>query len=335
MISGPDQTPPAWFWVVRRGWAVPLICGAAVGLTVRLLFWGEPGQKYAAMMFSFAILAPVLIGAVTVFAAERMQRRSWGYYFGAGAAANALFIFTTLLFTIEGLICAILAVPLFAVMGGIGGLIMGAVCRWTKWPSRAVYGLAALPLVLGGFEQRIPLPDAIHSAEVTRVVAAAPEQVWEQLAVARDIQPAEIGSAWMYRIGVPLPTSAVTERADGLQVRHIAMGKGIHFDQIAADWQPNQRIRWLYRFSSDSFPAGALDDHVRIGGPYFDLIDTEYSLRAVGEGTELKVRMRYRVSTAFNWYARPIAHFLVRDFESAALGFYARRAEKISKSTDL
>lgn len=33
------------------------------------------------------------------------------------------------------------------------------------------------------------------------------------------------------------------------------------------------------------------------------------------------------VSTAFNWYTRPIAEFLVGNFEEAALRFYARRAE--------
>jgi hypothetical protein len=132
----------------------------------------------------------------------------------------------------------------------------------------------------------------------------------------------------MYRIGVPLPSSAVTQLVDGTEIRHITMGKGIHFDQIAAEWQPNRRVRWVYRFADDSFPSGALDDHVRIGGQYFDVIDTEYSLHKVNSGTELRVRMQYRLSTAFNWYTRPLADFLVGNFEEAALGFYANRAEK-------
>jgi len=105
------------------------------------------------------------------------------------------------------------------------------------------------------------------------------------------------------------------------------MGKGIHFDQIADVWQPNQQVRWVYRFSSDSFPAGALDEHVQIGGAYFDVLDTEYSLKPVREGTELRVRLSYRASTAFNWYARPIAEYLAGNFEEAALKFYAHRAQ--------
>jgi hypothetical protein len=279
------------------------------------------------MMSSFTLLVPILVGAVTVYAAEHVGRRSWPYYFFAGAAANALFVVGTVVIRVEGLICAVLAVPLFALVGGLGGLVMGAVCRWSRWPRRAVYGFGVLPLILGGLEQNLPLPQDVRSVERVRIVAASPERIWAHLAVARDIRPDEIGSAWMYRIGVPLPSSAVTELADGTEVRHITMGKGIHFDQIAADWQPNQRIRWRYRFASDSFPAGALDDHVRIGGQYFDVIDTEYTLRKVDAGTELRVRMSYRVSTAFNWYTRPIAVFLVGNFEDAALKFYANRAE--------
>jgi hypothetical protein len=52
-----------------------------------------------------------------------------------------------------------------------------------------------------------------------------------------------------------------------------------------------------------------------------------YALESVDEGTRLRVSMSYRVSTHFNWYARSVARFLVSDFESTALDFYAQRAE--------
>lgn len=328
MASPPDTTEPPRFWIVRFGWTVPLICGAIVGVALRLFFSGTPGEPYHAMESSFTLLVPILVGAVTVYMAERTERRSWSYYFFAAAAANALFVIGTMVIRVEGLICAVLAVPLFGFVGGLGGVLMGAVCRWTKWPRAAVYSFAALPLLLGGLEQNLPLPQDIRSVHRVRIVSASPERVWTHLTVARNIRSEEIGSAWMYRIGVPLPSSAVTELADGTQVRHLTMGKGIHFDQVAADWQPNQRVRWTYRFRNDSFPSGALDDHVKIGGQYFDVIDTEYALRKVNAGTEIRVTMRYRVSTAFNWYTQPIADFLVGNFEEAALRFYAIRAER-------
>jgi len=327
MATPPDSSSSLRAWIDRLGWTVPLVCGALVGIGIRLLYWGKPGQAYDAMLRSFVLLVPILVGAVAVYLAERVERRSWSDYFWIGAVANALFVFGAFLIMIEGIICVVLAAPLFGLIGGLAGLAMGAVCRWTRWPRQTMYGVAALPLLLGGFEQYLPVPQEVHSVERAYIVSASPERIWSQLVVAENIRPSEIGSAWMYRIGVPLPESAVTEVIDGKEVRHIRMGKRIHFDQTAADWEPNRRVRWLYRFSSDSFPAAALDDHVRIGGTHFDVLDTEYSLRQLPAGTELRVRMSYRVSTPFNWYARPIAEFLIGNFEETALKFYGHRAE--------
>ena len=131
----------------------------------------------------------------------------------------------------------------------------------------------------------------------------------------------------MYRIGVPLPASGTADVRDGEHLRHIVMGKGIHFDQVAIDWRENESVTWSYRFAPDSFPPHALDDHVRVGGHYFDVGNTTYSLRPSGAGTLLEIRMNYRVSTRFNWYAGPVADLLIGNFEENILRFYARRAE--------
>ena len=326
MASSPDppQTPRSL--ANRIAWASPLVCGALVGIAMRLLYSGKPGQPYHAMMNSFVLLVPVVVGASAVYVAERTRHRSLWYHFWVGAGANSLFVLGCFLIMIEGLICVVLAIPLFALIGGLSGMAMGAVCRWTHWPRHTIYSLVSLPLLMGGLEQYLPVPQQVRSVSRALIVPAAPGRIWQQLSVAEHIQSREIGSAWMYRIGVPLPLSAVTELVDNRHVRHIVMGKGIHFDQVAADWQPDHRVLWLYRFSRDSFPAGALDEHVKIGGAYFDLLDTEYAMREVEGGTELRVTMRYRVSTPFNWYAGAVARFLVGNFEQTALRFYGHRA---------
>jgi hypothetical protein len=327
----PIQSSPSIF--ERKRWLWPTLLGALIGIGLRLSFFGHPGAPYNPMMASFALLVPLVIGVVTVVTAERTARRSWGYYFWASASANALCAAVAFLVTIEGLICVILAVPLFVILGGIAGLITGLVCRLTQWPRRGVYGIALLPLLLGGFEQRLPLPQTVLQEERVLVVAAPAAVVWHQLLSAKDIQPEEMNQAWMYRIGVPLPRSAITENQAGALIRHITMGKSIHFDQVATDWVPNRRVLWTYRFTKDSFPPQALDNHVRIGGTYFDVLDTEYTLREIPGGTEIHASMHYRVSTNFNWYVRPIAAFLVGNFEQTALTFYARRAAAAREHT--
>jgi uncharacterized protein YndB with AHSA1/START domain len=315
----PRRMPFAWFW--------PLLAGAAVALLLRIAFSGGPGRPFSAMLGSFVYLTPAVCGAVTVYMAERIERRSWGYYLWAPWVSTALFVAGTLLVFIEGMICAIVIIPLFAVMGSVGGLAMGIVCRITHWPRPALYSFAMLPLVLGAIEPRLPDPDRFSSTTRTLFIAAPAERVWHELNDARDIQPREVGDAWAYRIGVPMPVAGVTTNTPEGRVRQVQWQKNVHFDEIITEWQPGRLLKWRYRFAPDSFPAGALDDHVMIGGQYFDLRDTTYTLTPRDGGTELRVDVSWRVSTRFNWYADRVAQFLLGDGAAHILRFYKARSE--------
>src|SRR5690348_12674854 len=150
---------------LRPRWWFPLPAGVLVGIALRVIYSGEPGEAYEAMSGSFALLAPVAVSAVSVFVAERLAPRTWSYYFWMGALANVLFVVGTFLVNLEGLICVILAAPLFAIVGGVAGLIIGAVFRWTRWRRRTVYCCALAPLLLGAYEHYLPLPQNISTIE--------------------------------------------------------------------------------------------------------------------------------------------------------------------------
>ncbi len=307
----------------------PFLCGAGAAFGLRLLFSGMPGQRYSAMLGAFIYLVPVLCGAVTVYVAERSERRSWGYYIVAPWVATALFVSGTLLVYIEGIICAIVIVPMFATMGSLGGLVMGMVCRVTNWPKQAIYSFAMLPLVLGALEPMLPEPDLYSATTRTLFVAAPPERIWHELNDVQNIRPGEVGDAWAWRIGVPMPVAGVTEQTPEGQVRKSTWQKNVHFDELVTEWSPPHRLRWRYRFKPDSFPEGALDDHVLIGGHYFDLQVTAYTLTPQPGGTALTLDVRWRVSTRFNWYANRVAQFLLGDFSEQILGFYKLRSEAV------
>lgn len=313
----------------------PVLTGAAIALVLRLAFSGLPGQRYSAMLGAFIYLAPALCGAVTVYVAERTQRRSWSYYFSAPLLSTSLFVVGTLLVYIEGVICAVLIVPMFALIGGLGGLVMGVICRVTDWPRRALYSFAALPLALGAVEPAFPNPEQLSATTRSVFIAAPPERIWDAINNAGDIRPDEVGDAWAYRIGVPMPVAGVTEQRPEGRVRMVRWQKNVHFEELVTEWEPGRRIRWRYRFSPDSFPAGALDDHVLIGGHYFDLRDSAYTLVPRDGGTELRLDVSWRVSTRFNWYADPVAHFLLGDFSENILRFYKARSERAFASMPL
>jgi len=304
----------------------PLIGGALFGVLLRLVFHGDSGEAWSAMAGAFVFLVPLAVGAVTVFIAERTQRRSWGYYAYAGFLANVMFVCGTLLIMIEGLICAIVILPLLGTIGMIGALVTGAVCRLAKWPKPITYCIAALPLVVGGVEPVDHLPVRVQTIERTVEIAAPRSVVWAQLFDVHDILPHEFEDSIAHRIGVPEPVAARAE-VGYPGVRRITMGKHVRFDQIELERRDFELIRWRQQFYPDSFPPNAFDQHVVMGGDYFDVEEVAYALANRGECTELTARMRYRVSTRFNWYADAVARIVLGNLENTLLGIYRTRAE--------
>jgi hypothetical protein len=306
----------------------PLLAGVVSGILFRLLFSGDPGGPWSAMTGAFINLAPTLVGAVTVYVAETMKRRSWWYYMTAPFFANCLFVLGTLLIMWEGLICAIVIIPLFSFVGALAGLCMGVVCRMTNWPKQAVYSLAALPIILGLGGDYLPTPAEFSSVQRSVIVQATPAQVWQHINHADNIRPEEFSASWASKIGVPMPVSGITEALpNGERVRKSRWNKDVHFDEPITDWQPERYLRWTFRFTPDSFPAHALDDHVVIGGHYFDLIDTSFTLKPLAGGTQVDIKAHYRVSTQFNFYADFVAQLLLGNMLETDLTFYKNRSE--------
>ena len=105
--------------------------------------------------------------------------------------------------------------------------------------------------------------------------------------------------------------------------------KNIHFEEIIQQSKPNQYLSWTYRFSPTSIPQGALDDHVSIGGKYFDLRYTSFELTPINDQqTKLTLKIDYRISTEVNFYANQIAQLMVHDFSNVILDFYKNRSEQ-------
>jgi hypothetical protein len=66
---------------------------------------------------------------------------------------------------------------------------------------------------------------------------------------------------------------------------------------------------------------------VVVGGRYFKLDNTSYTLTSDARGTRLDIEISYRVNTGFNWYAVPMAKFLISNEADTLLNFYKHRAE--------
>ena len=178
----------------------------------------------------------------------------------------------------------------------------------------------------------VPLTDprfaaAAFAVERTLTVHAPPDIVWRELLNTSSIRPEEVEQAWVYRIGVPLPLDGRMIEDAAHPTRRVHMGKNVYFDEVIEELRPAERIRWTYRFYADSFPPYAFDEHVVIGGRYFDVLDTSYDLTPTAEGTTVRMTLHYRVSTRFNWYAVPVSRWLLGNLVDSNLNYYRRRSE--------
>ena len=141
-----SKVPEPWYVLpFKRRW--PVLIGALAGLFLRLAFFGGAGDILAPMAGGFIFLAPFAVGAITVYVAWKEKPRSWKYCIVAPLFATVLMVLGSMIIMIEGLICAILIVPLFGMMEIFCGLAMGAVCRFTDKRKHVVYSVAVAPFL--------------------------------------------------------------------------------------------------------------------------------------------------------------------------------------------
>ncbi|HEY5030436.1 MAG TPA: hypothetical protein VIK39_18675, partial [Candidatus Angelobacter sp.] len=77
-----------------------------------------------------------------------------------------------------------------------------------------------------------------------------------------------------------------------------------------------------------------LDEHVRIGGPYFEVLRGEYRLEPVSKDvTRLHLSSQHRLSTDFNWYAHLWTDAVMSDLQKRILHVVRNRCLLQARTT--
>ncbi len=237
----------------------------------------------------------------------------------------------------EGAICVFMALPFligFLIIGIALPILLGSllgnelVKTHQKKFKKYVSIIALAPLIWGGIEQHTQPQDTFHTFEKQIIIEAQTQDIWPLLLNPQNIKPSELSDGIAYKIGAPYPVSASTPLPKIGQMRHSVWQKGITFDEEITAIKENEHIAWKYHFHENSFPKGSLDDHIVIGGTYFDLTKTSYTLEPIENGTVLTMSVSYRISTNFNWYAELWGDLLIGDTAETLLEFYKNRSEQ-------
>lgn len=311
--------PPRWWWV---------IAGAVLGVVLRIVFGAFPSSMQGPMSIGFLAGTPLVVGALTVLGATP-ERRTASFLIFAPWAGIGLMLLGCAITLLEGSICLALMAPLFLALASLGGVLMGVVLHFVPGSSSRMSAVAVLPLLMVAGEGNAPLPDRQVELRREVLVDASAETIWSQILTARSIRPDELPVSLSHMIGVPKPLEGINVRTQDGEVRFSRWERGVNFRAYVTSRKEHQSITWRYVFDQHSFPEGSMDDHVAIGGRYFDLRDTSFHLTPASDGrTRLEIVAHYRVSTSINAYAVPVAEILGKDFLDTILGLYQRRSEK-------
>jgi Polyketide cyclase / dehydrase and lipid transport len=193
------------------------------------------------------VALPVAIGA---FGAWVAKAKSGVDAASAGVAANVIASLGLVVFRSEGLICIVMAMPLIAPLGALGGWLAYAPTRKRTLASGTAI-LALLPFGLGtlGFD-RTAKPD-VFVVRSSIEIAAPPERVWKNVVTFSELPPPD---EWYFKAGVAYPMRARIEGTGPAAVRYCEFSTGPFVEPIQVWDEPH-----LLRFSVTQNPAPMIE----------------------------------------------------------------------------
>lgn len=272
-----------------------------------------------AMTVGFLFIVPVTVGYLTV---RPVTGASLGFRVFAPWMTCALVILGSVVVGLEGAICVIFASPAMLFFASLGGVVAGAARR-----SHAEVPVALLlPWVVMGLERGSPGPIE-HVVTTTQIeIAAPPAVVWPLVVSVDSIRDSERRPAFFTAIGFPHPIAATLDHPGVGGVRTASFDRGVVFREAVVEWVPERRLR--FTIDARAVPPTALDPHVTIGGPFFDVLTGTYELQPVSAShTILVLRSEHRVSTRFNPYAAWWADRVMESVQRNILVVLKERAE--------
>ena len=228
----------------------------------------------------------------------------------------------------EGVICLIMMAPIFLIFLMMGAVFVRQIYIRLWKPSRKLYSIALLPLLM-----MVLLPNLSQYqygvTEKELIINAPIETVFLSINNIQHIKTSEIKASPIFIMGFPKPISGMTEKNQDQWVRQIYWQRGIHFQEKITKSESPTALSWTYQFTPESFPKGSLDDHLEMGGRYFNLLTTDYRLEQISaQQTKLILTIDYRLSTEINWYSNLWVRYVLNEFSDVVLHIYKNRLEQ-------
>jgi hypothetical protein len=314
-----------------RSAAVAIVVATTYAVVLRLLFGVKTWNNlFEVMSFTFLFCLPVIIGAITVyFSSEKLVRRYW-YQFWAPWIPVFLFLAITLALSIEGWGCWVMLLPVFLIAASIGGCI-GAHLKLRRMKNDKLNAsvLFLLPLLIAPIEHYIGKIPGQYEAVTYIDIEAKPETIWANVTRVKAI-PEDLDSGYLNNVlGFPRPVKAELDREAVGGYRKAIFTNGLVFHENVLAYKPQQYMRFSIKAFPYEIPSTTLDEHVVIGGKYFDVLEGEYRLEKLSDDKyRLHLKSNFKLRTSFNFYASFWAKWIMEDIQNNILRVQKIRSEQ-------
>lgn len=279
------------------------------------------------MSSAIVISIPVVAGMLLEYFSGRYKPVTLEVVFKNTLIILGIILFGSIFALREGSICIIMLMPFAFLLSLVGSILMKMIC-WLFWKvDNKVYALSLLPFVLWN----VPVNHSDYYGQTQRsvIVHAPVEDVFHAIQYIGPIQSQEVEKNFIFTMGFPRPLYGMTKQENGEKVRFIQWERGVKFKEVVTDERAPYALSWVYQFAPDSFPKGSMDDHVGVGGKYFNLLKTDYKLDKLDDHTtRLTLMIDYRLSTEYNWYSKLWADYILNQFSDVVMNIHKNRMEK-------
>jgi hypothetical protein len=320
-------------WPKGLPWWLSAVAGAALGCIYRMLF-SIDGNKWQGplyiMTLGFLGFVPLSMG---YFAVDQFLRKPhdkkvvWYHWLFLPWGSVFITMAVSIAVKWEGVICLIFAGPIMLVSSMVGGLLAKAISKRRIHPVPGQLSAFTIPLLVILAESHFAGPIQIRSVETDVLIHAPAAIVWENIRSVHTIAPSELPDSWATRIGFPKPVAATLSHDGVGGVRQASFTGGLVFTETVNRWEPRSDLRFSIHANTDSIPPTTLDEHVTIGGAFFDVLDGEYRIEQRPDGVLLHLISRERLSTHFNPYAAVWTDGVMRSIQNQILAVIRKRCE--------
>ncbi|RYD58017.1 MAG: hypothetical protein EOP56_07015 [Sphingobacteriales bacterium] len=305
--------------------AVPIAYALLLRFVFGIIGWNE---IFNMMSVTFLCFLPSIVGYLTVYFSKVEKAANWWYRILMPWVPVMAFFIITLFFAIEGWPCLLMILPVFLIAASIGGIIGGYFKTKKRNDKLYVPLVVLLPFFASPIEHMIGADTKQYRAYTYIDINAPAEKIWSNVTRVREISAEQDKGSLTRLLDFPRPVKAELNYEGVGASREAIFTNGLVFHETVTEYIPNKKMSFTIKAHPHEIPLTTMDEHLVVGGKYFDVLNGTYELESLGNNKHrLHLYSNFKLNTTFNFYASWWALGIMKDIQNNILQIEKLRSE--------